>query len=95
LRAIGWNARVTNASNAEQTGADIPTRIRKRSLDIAGHRTSVSLEDAFWAALREIAASEDVSLAGLIARIDAARQGENLSSAIRVYVLEQMRKHRA
>ncbi|MFN3892252.1 MAG: ribbon-helix-helix domain-containing protein [Beijerinckiaceae bacterium] len=68
-----------------------PTRLRKRSLDIAGHRTSVSLEDAFWDALRDIAAAEKVSLAGLIARIDAGRSGQNLSSAIRVYVLEQVR----
>ncbi len=74
--------------------ASTPTRLRKRSLDIAGHRTSVSLEDAFWNALRELAASEGISLAGLIARIDAARQGENLSSAIRVYVLEQVRQAR-
>ncbi len=85
---------MTKASSAEPTGPEIPSRLRKRSLDIAGHRTSVSLEDAFWTALREIAASEGVSLAGLIARIDVARQGENLSSAIRVYVLEQMRKTR-
>lgn len=72
-----------------------PTRLRKRSLDIAGHRTSVSLEDAFWNALREIAVAEGVSLAGLIARIDAVRQGENLSSAIRVFVLERMRAQRS
>lgn len=75
--------------------APTPTRLRKRSLDIAGHRTSVSLEDAFWDALREIAAAQGVSLAGLIARIDAGRAGENLSSAIRVYVLEQTRSARA
>lgn len=72
-----------------------PTRLRKRSLDIAGHRTSVSLEDAFWNTLREIAVAEGVSLASLIARIDAARQGENLSSAIRVFVLERMRAQRS
>ncbi len=72
-----------------------PTRLRKRSLDIAGHRTSVSLEDAFWNALRELAAAEGLSLAGLIARIDAARQGENLSSAIRVFVLERIRAQRS
>jgi predicted DNA-binding ribbon-helix-helix protein len=65
--------------------------MRKHSLDIAGHRTSVSLEDAFWDALREIAAAQGLALASLVARIDAARAGENLSSAIRVYVLEQMR----
>lgn len=80
---------------AQARSAPTPTRLRKRSLDIAGHRTSVSLEDAFWDALREIAAAQGVSLAGLIARIDAGRAGENLSSAIRVYVLEQARAARA
>lgn len=72
-----------------------PTRMRKRSLDIAGHRTSVSLEDAFWDALRDIATEDGVSLAGLIARIDAARADENLSSAIRVHVLEQALSRRS
>jgi predicted DNA-binding ribbon-helix-helix protein len=79
----------------EAGSSETPTRLRKRSLDIAGHRTSVSLEDAFWNALREIAEAEGASLAGLIARIDAARQGENLSSAIRVFVLERMRSQRS
>lgn len=64
--------------------------IRKRSVDIAGHRTSVSIEEPFWDALKEIAAREGVSLNDLIARIDGARDG-NLSSAIRVYVLNAVR----
>ena len=75
--------------------AAAPRHLAKRSFSLAGHRTSVSLEDAFWDALREIAAAQGVSLAGLIARIDAGRAGENLSSAIRVYVLEQTRSARA
>jgi predicted DNA-binding ribbon-helix-helix protein len=60
----------------------------KRSLVIAGHRTSVSLEDAFWRRLREIAAERGLSLNRLAAMIDASRGGANLSSAIRVFVLE-------
>jgi predicted DNA-binding ribbon-helix-helix protein len=60
----------------------------KRSLVIAGHRTSVSLEDAFWRRLRAIAAERGLSLNGLAAMIDASRDGANLSSAIRVFVLE-------
>lgn len=64
-----------------------PTRLRKRSLQIAGHRTSVSLEDAFWAALGDIAAARGISLAGLVAEVDASRGAANLSSAIRVFVL--------
>jgi predicted DNA-binding ribbon-helix-helix protein len=63
-------------------------RVVKRSLVIAGHRTSVSLEDAFWRRLRAIAAERGLSLNGLAAMIDASRDGANLSSAIRVFVLE-------
>jgi predicted DNA-binding ribbon-helix-helix protein len=68
----------------------------KRSILIAGHRTSVSLEDAFWKALKDIAQARHVSVAELIALIDAARQtgahAGNLSSAIRVFVLDYYRE---
>ena len=63
-------------------------RVIKRSLVIAGHRTSVSLEDAFWRRLRAIAAERGLSLNGLAAMIDVSRGDANLSSAIRVFVLE-------
>ena len=63
-------------------------RVVKRSLVIAGHRTSVSLEDAFWRRLRAIAHERGLSLNSLAATIDASRDGANLSSAIRVFVLE-------
>lgn len=66
-------------------------RLRKRSVVIAGHRTSLSLEQPFWDALKEIAAARGLSLARLIAEIDASRGG-NLSSAVRVHVLEWARK---
>ena len=59
----------------------------KRSLTIAGHRTSVSLEDPFWEALSEIAALRRTSVAALVGEIDGLRAGKNLSSAIRLYVL--------
>lgn len=62
------------------------TALRRRSVTIAGHRTSVSLEDAFWRALKTIAQARGLSLNRLISEIDAGRTG-NLSSAIRVYVL--------
>jgi predicted DNA-binding ribbon-helix-helix protein len=62
--------------------------IVKRSLVIAGHRTSISLEDAFWRRLRAIAAERGLSLNRLAAMVDASRGGANLSSAIRVFVLE-------
>lgn len=63
--------------------------IRKRSVLIAGHATSVSIEAPFWEALKDIAARRGLSLNDLIAEIDAGRQG-NLSSAIRVFVLDQV-----
>lgn len=65
------------------------TTIIKRSLTIAGHRTSISLEDAFWTNLRTIAARSGVPLARLVADIDQSRGTANLSSAIRVFVLER------
>lgn len=64
------------------------TRPVKRSLTLKGHRTSVSLEESFWRAFKEIAANEGVPLNALAARIDAERGVESgLASAIRVYVL--------
>ncbi len=62
----------------------------KRSVVIDGHRTSVSLEPEFWHALGELAHADGVSVNALVARIDRVRTG-NLSSAIRVYVLEAVR----
>jgi predicted DNA-binding ribbon-helix-helix protein len=64
--------------------------IVKRSVRIAGHATSVSLEPAFWDALGEIAARRQLSLNALLSRIDAERGG-NLSSAIRLFVLASCR----
>jgi predicted DNA-binding ribbon-helix-helix protein len=59
----------------------------KRSIAIAGHRTSVSLEDEFWDALGEIAAERKMSVAALIGEIDKGRGALNLSAAIRIHVL--------
>ena len=60
----------------------------KRSIVIAGHKTSVSLEDAFWTGLKEIASGRDMTLSDLVAAIDSERQHGNLSSAIRLFVLD-------
>ncbi len=68
----------------------MPAATEKHSLTIAGHRTSVSLEPAFWAAFRAIAAKRRKSISQLAREVDAKRQG-NLSSAIRVFVLEHYR----
>ncbi len=65
---------------------------RKRSVVIAGHPTSLTLEDEFWEELRRIAAEEGVSVPILIGRIDSERDGCSLSSAVRVFVLERLRK---
>jgi predicted DNA-binding ribbon-helix-helix protein len=64
----------------------------KRSIVVSGHKTSVSLEDAFWNALKEIAKARNVTVGALVAAIDSERQQENLSSTIRLFVLEFYRK---
>lgn len=67
----------------------------KRSLTLKGHRTSVSLEDEFWRAFRQIAEEKDIALNVLAAEIDAARGVKSgLASAIRVYVLNHYRGKR-
>ncbi len=63
----------------------------KRSIVIAGHKTSVSLEDAFWKGLKEIAGGRDMTLSELVAAIDSERRHGNLSSAIRLFVLDHYR----
>jgi predicted DNA-binding ribbon-helix-helix protein len=60
----------------------------KRSIVLAGHKTSVSLEDAFWKGFKEIAARRLMTLSELIGTIDSQRQHGNLSSALRLFVLE-------
>ena len=66
--------------------------MRKRSITIDGHQTSISLEDEFWEALAAVAKQRGLSLNGLVAEVDKARTGANLSSALRVYVLKQVRR---
>jgi predicted DNA-binding ribbon-helix-helix protein len=61
--------------------------LKKRSFSIAGHRTSVALEPEFWAALEDKARAEKLSLAALVARIDASRGERPLASALRVHAL--------
>ena len=66
------------------------TRLRKRSVVVAGHATSISLETVFWDGLKTLARARGLALAALVAEIDAGRGGANLSSAIRVYVFERL-----
>lgn len=63
----------------------------KRSIVIAGHKTSVSLEDAFWKGLKEIASERDLTLSEMVAAIDSERDSSNLSSTIRLFVLDHYR----
>ena len=62
----------------------------KRSLTIAGHRTSLSLEPEFWQALQDAARSENKTVAGLVAEIDARRGERNLSSAVRIWLFKRL-----
>jgi predicted DNA-binding ribbon-helix-helix protein len=73
----------------------VTSPIVKRSIVIAGHKTSVSVEDAFWTALKDIANSRGTAVAELAATIDAERQHGNLSSAIRLFVLDHFRSQTA
>ncbi len=72
------------------TSEPAPQALQKRSVVIAGHKTSVSLESVFWEALRDMARVRGLSLNRLVAEIDQGRGG-NLSSAIRVFVVESLR----
>ncbi|ALK10677.1 hypothetical protein BVIR_2914 [Blastochloris viridis] len=70
---------------------EMKSPVVKRSIVIAGHKTSVSLEDAFWDALKEIALLRRTTLSDLVASIDGGRNHGNLSSAIRLFVLDHYR----
>ena len=68
--------------------------VLKRSIVIAGHKTSISVEDEFWDSLKEIAVERGMTLGALVAAIDGNRQNANLSSAIRLFVLGVYRDQR-
>jgi predicted DNA-binding ribbon-helix-helix protein len=72
----------------------VKSSVSKRSIVIAGHKTSVSLEDEFWDSLKEIARERGMSLMELVAAIDGDRKHANLSSAIRLFVLRVYRDQR-
>ena len=74
-------------------GALMKSSVVKRSIMIDGHKTSVSLEDAFWKRLKEIAHAQKATLPELVAKIDETRKYGNLSLAIRLFVLEHIRTH--
>ena len=80
---IYYNTGVTQAG-----GISMKSLVAKRSIVAAGHKTSVSLEDAFWQGLKEIARGRNITLSELVAAIDSNRRHGNLSSAIRLFVLD-------
>lgn len=69
----------------------MPTTVKKRSVVVGGHRTSISLEQAFWEALQVVASNQGKTINQMVSDIDAARSG-NLSSAIRVFILDQAKE---
>jgi predicted DNA-binding ribbon-helix-helix protein len=71
-----------------QGDAAVNSPVKKRSIVIGHHKTSISLEDDFWTSLRQIAHSRQVTISDLIASLDAVRENSNLSSAIRVFILD-------
>ena len=75
---------------SEELETILSAKVIKRSVSIAGHLTSISLEEPFWAELNILAKSEGTSLSKLIAKIDKSRN-TNLSSALRLYVLHQLK----
>ena len=68
------------------------SQVFKRSVAIGQHKTSISLEAGFWDGLKEVAAHEKISVAALITRIDTDREHANLSSTVRLYVLDYYRR---
>jgi predicted DNA-binding ribbon-helix-helix protein len=86
---------VISGATSQQEMSAMKSQVAKRSIVVAGHKTSVSLEDAFWKGLKEIAGRRDITLSDLVAAIDSQRDHGNLSSAIRLFVLEFYRHQRA
>lgn len=80
------------ADRTEESGVPLKSRVIKRSIVIGGHRTSVSLEDAFWEGLKEIARDREAHISDIVCAIDGERQYCNLSSAIRLFVFSHFHK---
>ena len=76
-------------------GEDVSMKspIVTRSIIVAGHKTSVSLEEPFWNGIKEISSQRDIALSELVGEIDSNRQQGNLSSAIRLFVLDYFQTH--
>jgi predicted DNA-binding ribbon-helix-helix protein len=78
-------------SKFTKSGATMKSAIIKRSIVLAGHKTSVSLENEFWDGMRQIADQKNTTVSALLQQIDTGRSSANLSSAIRIFVFNQFR----
>lgn len=66
--------------------------MKKRSVQIAGHATSITLEDEFWLALKDLAKEHKISINALVTKIDKSRKTDNLSSGLRLFVLKSLQE---
>jgi len=89
--SLDRNGGTVEMRNQMQVEGQMKSAIVKRSIMIAGHRTSISLEDAFWKGLKEIAAKHDTSVQNVVAAVHGGRHRGNLSSTLRLFVLEYYR----
>jgi predicted DNA-binding ribbon-helix-helix protein len=87
--------RTLESASHQWRGASMKSPVVKRSIVVAGHKTSVSLEEAFWNGMKEISGLRDMTLSELVGEIDSNRQQGNLSSAIRLFVLDYFRTRSA
>src|SRR5512137_481918 len=83
--------RLAGSAPHRRRGRIMKSPVVKRSIVVAGHKTSVSLEEAFWNGMKEISGLRNMTLSELVGEIDGNRQQGNLSSAIRLFVLEYFR----
>src|ERR1019366_7606482 len=83
--------RRAGSASDRRRGRVMKSPVVKRSIVVAGHKTSVSLEEAFWNGMKEISGLRDMTLSELVGEIDSNRQQGNLSSAIRLFVLDYFR----
>src|ERR1700681_733118 len=83
--------RFAGSAPARRRGRVMKSPVVKRSIVVAGHKTGVSLEEAFWNGMKEISRLRDMTLSELVGEVDSIRQQGNLSSAIRLFVLDYFR----
>jgi predicted DNA-binding ribbon-helix-helix protein len=93
--AEAGDQRSKKTANGYRRRRAMKSTVVKRSVVVAGHKTSVSLEDAFWENLRDIAKARRVTLSDLVGGIDTNREHANLSSALRLFVLDHCQKRAA